>query len=138
MQDRLRNGNNWFFTSTISESLAGGISGSTFLFPPNVNEGLPISSPAQLSIEDHSELVASTAGYTSHFGANRAWFATLQANYGSGFPVQFEDANVKGLGVTLDVQNILNHQYVIKIANGFNTTQIANSRAFLLRLTEPF
>jgi outer membrane receptor protein involved in Fe transport len=166
LQDRLRNGNNWFFTSTISESLAGGISGSTFLFPPNVNEGLPISSPAQLSIEDHSELVASTAGYTSHFGANRAWFATLQANYGSGFPVQFEDANVnlsgtlpahttfdlstgrivgagtgpdsKGLGVTLDVQNILNHQYVIKIANGFNTTQIANSRAFLLRLTEPF
>jgi outer membrane receptor protein involved in Fe transport len=166
LQDRLRNGNNWFFTSTISESLAGGISGSTFLFPPNVNEGLPLSSPAQLSIEDHSELVASTAGYTAHFGANRAWFATLQTNYGSGFPVQFEDANVnlsgtlpahttfdlsagrivgagtgpdsKGLGVTLDVQNILNHQYVIKIANGFNTTQIANSRAFLLRLTEPF
>ncbi len=40
--------------------------------------------------------------------------------------------------MTLDVQNILNHQYVIKIANGFNTTQIANSRTFLLRLTEPF
>jgi len=125
---------------------------------------LPISSPAQLSIEDHSQLVDSTAGYTAHFGAGRAWFGTLQADYGSGFPVQFEDANVnlsgtlpahttfdlstgriinggpnsKGLGVTLDVQNILNHQYVIKIANGFNTTQIANSRAVLLRVTEPF
>ncbi len=166
LQDRQRNGNDWFFTSTVSESLAGGISGSTFLFPPNINQGLPISSPAQLSIEDHSQLVDSTAGYTAHFGADRAWFTTLQADYGSGFPVQFEDANVnlsgtlpahttfdlsagrivnagkgpdsRGLGVTFDVQNILNHQYVIKIANGFNTTQIANSRTFLFKLTEPF
>lgn len=166
LQDRQRNGNNWFFTSTISRSYAGGISGSTFLFPPNINEGLPLSSPAQLSLEDHSQLVDSTAGYTAHFGTGRAWFATLQGNYGSGFPVQFEDANVnlsgtlpahttfdfstgrivnagvgpdsKGLGVTLDVLNLLNHQYVIKIANGFNTTQIANERTFMLRLTEPF
>ena len=43
-----------------------------------------------------------------------------------------------GLGVTLQVLNLLNHQYVIKIANGFNTTQIANSRTFLLRFTQPF
>ena len=167
LQDRLNNGNNWFFTSTISESLAGGISGSTFLFPPDINQGLPISSPAQLSIEDHSQTVDSTAGYTAHFGASRAWFTTLQANYGSGFPVQFEDANgtslsgtlpahttfdlsagrivlpgvgpdSHGLGITLDVLNLLNHQYVIKIANGFNTTQIANERSFILKLTAPF
>lgn len=166
LQDRQNNGSDWFFTSTISGSYAGGISGSTFLFPPNVNNGLPISSPAQLSLEDHSETVSSTAGYTARFGSGRTWFTTLQLNYGSGFPVQFEDANVnlsgtlpahttldlsagrvvlpgkgpgsQGLGVTLDVLNVLNDQYVIKVANGFNTTQIANSRSFLLRLTAPF
>jgi outer membrane receptor protein involved in Fe transport len=167
LQDQEHNGSNWFFTSTISGSYAGGISGSTFLFPPNINQGLPISSPAQLSIEDHSQTVDSTAGYTERFGWKNAWFASMQANYGSGFPVQFEDANgsslngtlpahttfdfsagrvveegkgpdSQGLGVSLDVLNLLNHQYVIKIANGFNTSQIANGRSFLLRLTEPF
>jgi len=40
--------------------------------------------------------------------------------------------------VQFSMLNVLNHQYVIKIANGFNTTQIANGRTFLLRLTEPF
>ena len=87
LQDRQGNGNNWFFTATISGSYAGGISGSTFLFPPDINPGLPISSPAQLSLEDHSETVDSTGGYTAYFGNRRAWFASLQANYGSGFPV---------------------------------------------------
>jgi outer membrane receptor protein involved in Fe transport len=165
LQDRASNGNSWFFTGTLSESLAGGISGSTFLFPPGTNPpGVPITSAELLSLEDHSELVASTAGYTALFGHHRSWFATLQANYGSGFPVAFQDANVNltgtlpahttfdfsaghtvlpgrgshGLGLTLDVQNLLNHQYVIKIANGFNTTQVANGRTFLLRLTQPF
>lgn len=167
LQDRASNGNSWFFTGTLSQSLAGGISGSTFLFPPGTNPpGVPITSAELLSLEDHSELFASTAGYTANFGPSRDWFATLQADYGSGFPVAFQDANVnlngtlpahttfdfsagrtvlpgkgpgsRGLGVTLDVQNLLNHQYVIKIANGFNTTQIANGRTFLLRLTEPF
>lgn len=166
LQDREDDGNTWFFTSTISGSYAGGITGSTFLFPPNVNNGIAPTNPAQLSLEDHSQTVDSTAGYTARFGAGRAWFTTLQADYGSGFPVQFENANgaslsgtlpahttfdlsagrlvlpvagrETGLGVSLDVLNLLNHQYVIKIANGFNTTQIANGRTFLLRLTEPF
>jgi outer membrane receptor protein involved in Fe transport len=167
LQDRTPSGNNWFGTLTVSNSYAGGISGSTFLFPPGTNPpGVPISSPELLSIEDHSQTFDGTAGYTAYFTPSKQWYATLQANYGSGFPVQFEDANVnlsgtlpahttldfsagrlvlsgkgadsKGLGVTLDVNNLLNHQYVIKIANGFNTTQIANSRTFLLRLTQPF
>ena len=38
LQDRQSNGSDWFFTSTISGSYAGGISGSTFLFPPDVNQ----------------------------------------------------------------------------------------------------
>jgi len=167
LQDRDRYGNDWFLTSTISGSYAGGISGSTFLFPVDVNAGLPIASPAGLGIEDHSQTVDSTAGYTEHFGADRTWFATLQADYGSGFPVQFQNVNgaslsgtlpahttldlsagrivlagkgpqSQGLGITLDVLNLLNHQYVIKVANGFNTTQYANGRTFLVRVTAPF
>jgi outer membrane receptor protein involved in Fe transport len=166
LQDRLQNGNSWFVTGTVSGSYAGGISGSTFLFPPNVNNGLPITSGAQLSVEDHDETVVSTGAYTSRFGSHRDWFATLQANYGSGFPVNFQSANAnltgrlpahttfdlslgrvvlpgrgpdsQGLGLSLTALNLLNHQYVIKVANGFNTTQIANGRTVLLQLTAPF
>jgi outer membrane receptor protein involved in Fe transport len=156
-------GDSWFLTSTISASYAACISGSEFLFPPNP---VGVSCQAQLSLEDHSQTVDSTAGYTHKFGDHKLWFATLQANYGSGFPVQFEDANVnlsgtlpahttldfsagrnlspgrpgedQGLGFSLQILNMLNHQYVIKVANGFNTTQIANSRSVLFRLTAPF
>ena len=46
----------------------------------------------------HSKTTArpsiSTAAYTHRFGGHKLWYATLQANYGSGFPVQFQDANV--------------------------------------------
>lgn len=164
LQDRLPGGDQWFLTGTYSGSYAACISGSTFLFPPNP---VGISCVAQLSLEDHSETVASTIGYTHRFGGtNKMWFGTLQGNYGSGFPVQFQDANVnlngtlpahttfdfalgreltlgpgprgQGPGISLQVLNIFNHQYPIKVANGFNTTQIANGRTFLLRLTAPF
>jgi hypothetical protein len=167
LQDRMPSGNNWFGTLTISNSYAGAISGSTFLFPPGTNPpGVPLNSAELLGIEDHSQTFDGTAGYTAYFLPSRQYYATLQADYGSGFPVQFQDANVdlngtlpahttldfsagrlvfpgkgpdsQGLGVTLDVNNLLNHQYVIKVANGFNTTQIANGRTFLLRITEPF
>ena len=167
LQDRLLDGDQWYFSGTVSGSYAGGISGSTFLFPPNPNGNLPLTSPAQLSVEDHDETVVSSAAYTHRFGGGpKLWFATLQGNYGSGFPVQFQDANVnlqgrlpahttfdvalgrnlipgkpgedQGLGIQLLWQNILNHQYVIKVANGFNTTQIANGSNFLLRFTAPF
>jgi outer membrane receptor protein involved in Fe transport len=164
LQNRMLDGDQWFFTGTVSGSYAACVSGSTFLFPPNPPG---VSCVAQLALEDHSETVASTAGYTHRFGGStKLWFATLQANYGSGFPVQFEDANVslhgtlpahttldvalgrevtpgsgpqgQGLGLSLQLLNILNHQFPIKVANGFNTTQIANGRNVLFRLTAPF
>jgi outer membrane receptor protein involved in Fe transport len=163
LQNQELGGDQWFLTSTISESYAACISGSEFLFPPNP---VGVSCQAQLSLEDHSQTVDSTAGYTHHFGLGRLWYATLQANYGSGFPVQFQDANVnlsgtlpahttfdfstgrnltpgragddQGLGFSLQILNLLNHQYPIKVANGFNTTQIANGRSVLFRLTTPF
>jgi outer membrane receptor protein involved in Fe transport len=163
LQDQEPFGDSWFLTGTISASYAACISGSEFLFPPNPPG---VSCVAQLSLEDHSQTVDSTAGYTHHFGPHNLWFATLQGNYGSGFPVQFQDANVnlkgtlpahttfdfsagrnltpgrmgedQGLGFSLQILNLLNHQYVIKVANGFNTTQIANSRSILFRLIAPF
>jgi outer membrane receptor protein involved in Fe transport len=164
LQDRMLTGDQWFVTGTYSGSYAACISGSTFLFPPN-----PVGIPcvAQLSLEDHSQTVDATAAYTHRFGGDhKLWYSTLQANYGSGFPVQFQDANAnlsgtlpahttfdfslgrdltpghagedQGLGFSLQVLNVLNHQYVIKVANGFNTTQWANGRNFLFRVSQPF
>ncbi len=164
LEDRMLNQNYAFFTATISTSQAGGISGSTFLFGPAPNPpGVPITSPELLSPEDHDQTVAASGGYTSRFGAERRWYATLQADYGTGYPVAFENATTtlsgrlpthltfdgsigrnlfgnaqSGFGIRLDMQNILNHQYIIKIANGFNTTQIVPGRTFLVRLTEGF
>jgi len=166
LQEQEPGGDQWFLTGTYSSSYAACVSGSEFLFPPNTNEpGVPCV--AQLSLEDHSQLVDATAAYTHRFGGTpQLWYSTLQANYGSGFPVQFQDANVnlngtlpahttfdlalgreltpgrsgsdRGLGLTLQVLNVLNHQYPIKVANGFNTTQIANGISYLLRLSAPF
>lgn len=161
--DRLDNGNSWFVTTTISSSEAGGISGSTFLFGPAPNPpGVPLTSPELLSPEDHDQTVASVAGYTDRFGFDKQWYATLEGDYGTGYPVAFENATSTlsgrlpshttfngsvgrnlpigehGMGVRLDIDNLLNHQYIVKIANGFNTTQIAPGRTVLLRLTAPF
>ncbi|MFY9663371.1 MAG: TonB-dependent receptor [Candidatus Cybelea sp.] len=166
LQEQQLGGDQWFLAGTYSASYSACISGSEFLFPPNTN--LPgVSCVAQLSLEDHSELVDATAAYTHRFGnVPKLWYATMQLNYGSGFPVQFEDANVnlngtlpahttldvslgreltpgkpgedRGLGLSLQVLNVFNHQYPIKVSNGFNTTQISNGTSYLLRLSAPF
>jgi hypothetical protein len=166
LQNQEPGGDQWFLSGTVSGSYAACVSGSEFLFPPNTNlPGVPCV--AQLSLEDHSQTVDATAAYTHRFGGGaKLWFSTLQANYGSGFPVQFQDANVnlngtlpahttfdfslgrevtpgrqgqdQGLGLSLQVLNVLNHQYPIKVSNGFNTTQIANGTSLLLRVSAPF
>ncbi len=164
-QGKVLNGDSWWYNLTYSGSYAACVSGATFLFPPNTNEP-GVSCVAQLAPEDHDETVVSNAAYTWRFGAARRWFATLQGNYGSGFPVAFESANAAfsgrlpaattfdlaagrtlvagrpgqdtGLAVQLIVSNILNHQYPIKVANGFNTTQISNGTSFLFQVSAPF
>jgi outer membrane receptor protein involved in Fe transport len=165
LQDRLANGDLWWFTLTYSGSYAACVSGATFLFPPNTNAP-GVSCIAQLAPEDHDATVVSSAAYTWRFGVDRRWFATLQSNYGTGFPVAFESANTSlsgrlpahttfdlaagrtlipgrrgkdtGLTLKLIVDNLLNHQYPIKVANGFNTTQIGNAPSFLVQLSAPF
>jgi outer membrane receptor protein involved in Fe transport len=165
LDSRMRNDDAWYLTATVSGSYAACVSGSTFLFPPGTNPPNQ-SCVSQLSPEDHDETVASSAGYTWRFGTGHQWFTTLQGNYGSGFPVAFETANEnlsgrlpahttfdvaggryltpgrpgddRGLGISLVVTNLLNHQFPIKVSNGFNTTQIANGRNILLRLSAPF
>lgn len=167
LQGNRPNGDSWFVSSTISHSEAGDISGGLFLFCPpgsstipscGVNSGRPFTA-ADLAPEDHDQTYEANGAYTHRFGANRKWFATLQSEYGTGYPVNFQAGvdrlpahmtfdlglgkdpgtnSDHSLGFSLDVQNLLNHQYVIKIANGFNTTQIAQGRGLLFRVTAPF
>ncbi|MEO6913996.1 MAG: TonB-dependent receptor [Candidatus Baltobacteraceae bacterium] len=157
LQDRFLNGDSWFLSGTVSHSEAAGISGSTFLFPPNVNPPGPITA-ADFQPEDHDQIYEANGAFTHRFGASKSFFATLQGEYGTGYPVQFQsgpdrlpahftfDLGIgkepgrgaqKSLGFNLDVQNLFNHQYVIKIANGFNTTQIATGRQILFRVSAP-
>jgi len=145
-------GDSWFVSGSYSSAQAQGVSGSTFLFDPSD------VSDTSWQPEDHDQTWEANAAYTHRIGADRSWFATLQTEYGSGYPVEFESGDGrlpthltfdlalgrlagtgahKSLGFDLNVENLLNHQYVIKIANGFNTTQVANGRKILFRLTAP-
>ncbi|MBV9409450.1 MAG: TonB-dependent receptor [Candidatus Eremiobacteraeota bacterium] len=137
---------------TFQRSLAGGISGSTFLFPPDSVGDLT------LQPEDHDQNWSSNAFYTRRFGSDLRTFATLQTEYGTGFPVQFEngpgrlpthwavdasfgraaDRATRRLGWTLSAENLLDHRYLIKVNNGFNTTQWNAPRRIVLRVTAPW
>jgi outer membrane receptor protein involved in Fe transport len=147
--DSLRNGDSLSFSGSVSESLAGGISGSTFLFPPSA------VSNNSLNPEDHDQTYAANASYTHRFGATKAYFATLAPQYGSGYPVQFQNGpgrlpthltfdgvigrepSKHALGFTLGAENILGHAYLLKVNNGFNTTQWAPGFRMNLKLSAP-
>ncbi len=136
---------------TFSRSLAGGVSGGTFLFPP------PDVNDLTLQPEDHDETYVGDAHVTRHFAPDGKSFATLEAQYGSGFPVAFLngtggrlpshfdlDAAVgrapvgTHLGYELSVDNLLDHRYLVKVDNGFNTTQWNAPRRLVFRLIAPW
>jgi outer membrane receptor protein involved in Fe transport len=146
--DSLRD--SFYLSSTLSESLAGGISGSTFLFAPSDISDLT------LNPEDHDQAVAFNVGYTHRFARNHRTYVTLAPEYGTGYPVEFQDGSSGNLtphlvvntmfglladpkakrpGVSIAVENLFNYQYLIKVNNGFNTTQWAAGRKIVLRLT---
>lgn len=138
----------WFVSASYSQSVAGGISGGTFLFPPSV------VSDTSLEPEDHDQTVAVEDQYIKHFGRDLKTYASLGTDYGTGYPVEFQNGTGRltphltfnasigrppvgsGLGWSLSALNFTNYQYLIKIANGFNTTQWASGARILLQLSK--
>lgn len=153
-------GDSLFFSAALSNSQAGGISGGTFLFCPTPSVGcLSGISDVTLNPEDHDQAFAATFNYTKRFGGAKAFFATLQPQYGTGYPVQFQNGLERlppyltwnlaagreagagkrpSPGFLVNVTNLTNHAYLIKVNNGFNTTQWAAGTRVSLRLTLPF
>ncbi|HEY4440624.1 MAG TPA: TonB-dependent receptor [Candidatus Elarobacter sp.] len=139
-------------SATWSRALAGGISGSTFLFPPDQ------VSDITLNPEDHDQTWEGNAFFTRRFGAGLLSFATVQAEYGTGFPVQFQSGNGRlpahwlgniaigrqpdrvhrTLGYQLALDNVFDHRFLYKVNNGFNTTQWNAPRSIVFRVTEPW
>lgn len=126
----------WLVSATDSESEAGGISGGTFLFPPSAITDI------SLEPEDHDQTVAIKDEYIRHFGADHRTYASLGSDYGTGYPVTFQNGTGgrllphltfeaaigrapqrNQLGWSLSALNFTNYHYVIKVSNGFNTTQ---------------
>jgi hypothetical protein len=136
---------------TYSLSLAGGVSGGTFLFPP------PAVTDLTLEPEDHDETYVGDAYVTRHFAGDKKSYVTLESQYGSGFPVAFLNgtggrlpahfqANValgrlpvgRHVGYAFSVDNLLDHRWLIKVDNGFNTTQWNAPRRALFRVIIPW
>jgi outer membrane receptor protein involved in Fe transport len=137
---------------TNSHAEAGGVSGGTFLFPPGS------AGDITLQPEDHDQTWTGNAFYTRRLGTDLRTFATLQTEYGTGFPVAFENGDGrlpahwtldlalgrsadpvhKRLGYTLSVDNFFDHRYLIKVNNGFNTTQWNAPRRIVFRVTAPW
>jgi outer membrane receptor protein involved in Fe transport len=136
----------WYLSGTFSQSVAGGISGSTFLFQP------ADISDTSLQPEDHDQSVAIKDGYTKRFGGGHQFYATLGSEYGTGYPVEFQngagrllphltfDASIgraptpHSLGFAFTLLNLTGYQYLIKVNNGFNTTQWSPGLQGLFRI----
>jgi outer membrane receptor protein involved in Fe transport len=136
LEQRLRTAD-WFFSGTYSQSVAGGISGGTFLFPP-----AQVSNTA-LNPEDHDQTIALEGAYTKHFAPDLRSYVTLGSQYGTGYPVNFQNGFARlnphltfdfawgrqpqkgSLGFKFSAVNFTDYQYLLKVANGFNTTQWA-------------
>ena len=149
-----RNGDSFLVSTSFSSSKAGGISGSTFLFPPST-----VPTDVTLNPEDHDQTFTATIAYTKRFGFAHSFFASLEPQYGTGYPVQFQngpgrlpphltlDASIgreakrgdkPALGFTANFTNVTNTKYLNKVNNGFNTTQWGEGFRADLRLTAPF
>lgn len=146
---RTETGNSFYLSYGESLSQAEGISGGTFLFPTSQLQGAN-----SWALEDHDQTNTINGAYTFALDPEGR-YATVQALYGSGFPVQFENgtgrlpvhwelgasygqrAGLHRLGWEISGTNLLNHIYLIKVANGFNSTQYAAGRTITLKLTAP-
>ncbi|MBC5811557.1 MAG: TonB-dependent receptor [Candidatus Eremiobacteraeota bacterium] len=143
------NGDALFLSASVSSARAGGVSGSTFLFNPGSVGDVTLNS------EDHDQTVSATLGYTKRFGGGRAFFASLEPQYGTGYPVQFQNGNGRlmphltldasigrdakpgSLGFVASFANFTNYAYLLKVNNGFNTTQYGPGAQFTFRVIAP-
>ena len=141
-------GNSYYFSYGLSQSLAAGISGGTFLFSPAQVQGA-----LGFALEDHDQTNTLNTAYTWRLDDDPHRFFTIGTTYGSGFPAQFENgvgrlpvhwelnasygrqATPGHLGFEVNGTNLLNHEYLLKINNGFNTTQWASGRQVTVKLT---
>ncbi len=158
---RSANGDSAFLSTTLSRSRAGGISGSTFLFcpPGSTSACSSTTSDVTLQPEDHDQTFAAVLDYSKRFGKDRAFFASLEPQYGTGYPIQFQNGpgrlpphlsfdasfgreaargSKPALGFTANFTNFTNSRYLIKVNNGFNTTQWGEGFRADLRVTAPF
>jgi outer membrane receptor for ferrienterochelin and colicins len=149
LNGRTYHGNSWYFSYGTSYSIAEGISGGTFNFPVSQLQGAN-----SWALEDHDQTNTINADYTFSLSPSGR-YASLQTLFGSGFPVQFENgtgrlpahwelgasygepASRNRIGWELSGTNLLNHLYLIKVANGFNSTQYAAGRRITFKLTAP-
>lgn len=150
---RFKNGDALLVSTQLSSSRAGGISGSTFLFAPSTDPR-----DVTLNPEDHDQTFTALLDYTKRLGHDRSFFASLEPQYGTGYPVQFQngsgrlaphltfDASVgrdpargskSALGFVATFRNFTNSKYLYKINNGFNTTQWGEGFRADLRVTAP-
>lgn len=143
-------GDSYFLSYGLSESQASGISGGTFLFSPAALQGAN-----GFAFEDHDQTNTLNTAYTWRLAHDNAQFVTLGTRYGSGFPVQFINgparlpahweidaaygrrATAGHLGYELQATNLLDHKYLIKFNNGFNTTQYAPGLHYTATITVP-
>ncbi|GAC1589721.1 MAG: hypothetical protein NVS3B28_16070 [Candidatus Velthaea sp.] len=139
----------FFLSAALSEALAAGISGSTFLFDPGTVAN------TTLNPEDHDQSVTINGAFTHRFGTNRSVYATFAPVYGTGYPVNFQtgpgrlpahltldasvgrdaDRSARRIGFQIAGENLFDRQYLIKVNNGFNTTQWAPGRRIVARVT---
>jgi outer membrane receptor protein involved in Fe transport len=145
--------NSWFLSYGLSQSLANGISGGTFLFSPADLQGA-----VGWALEDHDQTDTVDSAYTWVYREDGRGFTTFETLYGNGFPVQFENGPSRlpphvtfngdiglrpppsggGFGWELQGTNLLNKMYLLKFSNGFNTTQWAAGRQVTFTLSEAF
>jgi hypothetical protein len=143
-------GDNWFLSYGLSESYANGISGGTFLFNPQTLQGAN-----GWALEDHDQTNTLNSAYTWDYRPGQ--YFTFQTLWGSGFPAQFENGvgrlpghvtigaslgkkpatSGSGLGWEISGTNLLNKEYLLKLNNGFNTTQYAPGRQVIVKLIWP-
>jgi len=162
VDSRYRNGDTAFVSASLSSSRAGGISGSTFLFAPPGSNPTTVASNLDVTLqpEDHDQTFSATIDYTKRLSTDRSYFASLEPQYGTGYPVAFQngegrlmphltfdasfgrdalrDTNHPRYGFVADFTNFTNYPYLIKVNNGFNTTQWGAGFKAGLRLIAPF